>query len=198
MGTLYPGNITASVNPGNIASTSTLHPGNTSGNIIYVDASSPYPWVVSMGNLGTSLTTNLPYLGGAHPLWVTWGFLLTPHRPTQTQAFSNRITKPWLTVPTHHTGTCVPHGPIPNIYFPRTPAYVTPNPRVEGEVDDGVRDQFARTLREFRFTPKGRAMSYQKPYPEYIDTIPYPRGFWVPDLAKFTGDDAKTTYEHIG
>jgi hypothetical protein len=26
----------------------------------------------------------------------------------------------------------------------------------------------------------------------------YPRGFWVPDLAKFMGDDAKTTYEHIG
>jgi hypothetical protein len=96
------------------------------------------------------------------------------------------------------TGTSVPHGPIPNIFFPRTPAYVTPNPRVEGEVNDGVRDQITRTLREFGFTPKGRAMSYQKQHPEYFDTIPYPRGFWVPDLAKFIGDDAKTTYEHIG
>jgi hypothetical protein len=28
--------------------------------------------------------------------------------------------------------------------------------------------------------------------------IPYPQGFWVPDLAKFMGDDAKTTNEHIG
>jgi hypothetical protein len=45
---------------------------------------------------------------------------------------------------------------------------------------------------------RGRARSYQKPYPEYFDMIPYPRGFWVPDLAKFTGDDAKTTYEHVG
>jgi hypothetical protein len=27
--------------------------------------------------------------------------------------------------------------------------------------------------------------------------IPYPWGFWVPNLAKFMGDDAKTTYEHI-
>jgi hypothetical protein len=61
-----------------------------------------------------------------------------------------------------------------------------------------VRDQIAITLREFRFTPKGQARSYQKPYLEYFDTIPYPRGFWVSDLAKFTGDDAKTTYEHIG
>jgi hypothetical protein len=41
-GTLYPGNTTA---PGNIATASTLHPDNTSGNVIYVDASSPYPGV---------------------------------------------------------------------------------------------------------------------------------------------------------
>jgi hypothetical protein len=45
--------------------------------------------------------------------------------------------------------------------------------------------------------PRGQARSYQKPYPEYFDTIPYPWGFRVPDLAKFTGDDAKTTYDHV-
>jgi hypothetical protein len=95
-------------------------------------------------------------------------------------------------------GTGVPHGPILDIFFPRTPAYVTPNPRVDGEMNEGVRDQIDKMLREFGFTPKGRAGSYQKPYPEYFDMIPYPWGFWVPDLAKFTGDDAKTTYEHIG
>jgi hypothetical protein len=39
---------------------------------------------------------------------------------------------------------------------------------------------------------------YQKPYPEYFDMIPYPRGFWVLDLAEFTGDDDMTTYEHVG
>jgi hypothetical protein len=53
-------------------------------------------------------------------------------------------------------------------------------------------------LREFGFTLKGRARSYQKSYPEYFDTIPYPWGFWVPDLSKFMGDDAKNMYEHIG
>jgi hypothetical protein len=90
------------------------------------------------------------------------------------------------------------YGPIPDIFFPRTPAYVTPNPRVDGDVNDGVRDQIARTLREFGFTPKGQARSYQKPYLEYFDTILYPWGFWVPNLAKFVGDDAKTTHEHIG
>jgi hypothetical protein len=73
---------------------------------------------------------------------------------------------------------------------------VAPNPQVEGD-NEGVRDQIARTLHEFGFMPKGRAISYQKPYPQYFDTIPYPRGFRVSDLAKFTGDDTKITYEHI-
>jgi hypothetical protein len=62
---------------------------------------------------------------------------------------------------------------------------------------EGVHVQITRTLREFGFTPKGHARVYQKPYPEYFDTIPYPRGFRVPDLTKFTGDDARTTYEHV-
>jgi hypothetical protein len=53
-------------------------------------------------------------------------------------------------------------------------------------------------LREFGFTPKGQARSYQKPYPEYFDMIPYPRGSQVLDLGKFMGHYAKTTYEHIG
>jgi hypothetical protein len=95
-------------------------------------------------------------------------------------------------------GMCVPHGPIPDVFFPRTLAYITPNPRVDGEMNEGVRDQIAKTLREFGFTPNGRARSYQKMYPKYFDTIPYARGFQVPYLAKFMGDDAKTTYEHIG
>jgi hypothetical protein len=34
-------------------------------------------------------------------------------------------------------GTGVPHGPIPDILFPRTPAYVTPNTQVDGD-NEGV------------------------------------------------------------
>jgi hypothetical protein len=87
-------------------------------------------------------------------------------------------------------GMGVPQGPIPNIFFHRTLAYLTPNQRVESEVNDGVWDQIARTMREFRFTPMGRPRSYQKRYPKYFDMIPYPRGFRVPDVAKFMGADA--------
>jgi hypothetical protein len=95
-------------------------------------------------------------------------------------------------------GTSVPHGHIPDILFPRTPAYMTLSPRAEGEMNEGVRDHITRTLREFGFTPKGQDRSYKKTYPKYFDTITYPRGFQVPDLAKYTGDDAKTTFGHIG
>jgi hypothetical protein len=39
---------------------------------------------------------------------------------------------------------------------------------------------------------------YQKPYLEYFDVVPYPHRFRVPDFTRFTGDDARTTYEHVG
>jgi hypothetical protein len=53
-------------------------------------------------------------------------------------------------------------------------------------------------LCELGFPPKGQARSYQKTYLEYIDSVPYPQGFQVLDFVKLTGDDSRTTYEHIG
>jgi hypothetical protein len=167
--------------------------------LFYVDASSPYRgwrgdrleiWVafrllIYLTRGGASTLGNLRFSTHTTPTNLNPYFQQSYY---QTMAYGPNIPP---------MGTGVPHSPIPNIFFPRTPAYVTPNTRVEGVVDDGVRDQIARTLREFAFTLKGRARSYQTPYPEYFDMIPYPWGFRVPDLAKFTGDDAKTTSEHI-
>jgi hypothetical protein len=105
-GMLYLGNTAAPGNPGNIASTSTLHPGNTLGNVIYVDASSQYPGGVSMENLGSSPTANLPYPGGASTSG-NLGFLAhtTPTNPNlnfqqpyyQTMAYGPNI-PPWVWV----------------------------------------------------------------------------------------------------
>jgi hypothetical protein len=160
MGTLYLGKTTASGNPGNIASTSTIHPRNTSSNVIYVDASSPYPVGVLMGNPGTSPTANLPYLGGActsdNPRFPAHTTLTNPNPNFQQPYYQTMAYDP--NIPP--TGMGVHHGPIPDIFFPRTSAYFTPNLGVEDEVNDGVRDQIARTLREFGFTPKGQARSY--------------------------------------
>ncbi len=40
--------------------------------------------------------------------------------------------------------------------------------------------------------------TYQRPYPEYVDYVPYPQGFEVLNFTKFTGEDTRTTIEHIG
>jgi hypothetical protein len=40
--------------------------------------------------------------------------------------------------------------------------------------------------------------TYQKPYPDYFNNIPYPRGFTVPDFTKFNKDDTRTTHDHVG
>jgi hypothetical protein len=53
-------------------------------------------------------------------------------------------------------------------------------------------------MREVGFATLGRAKSYRKSYPEFFDSVPYPRGFRVPDFVKFSGEDSRTTYEHVG
>jgi hypothetical protein len=49
----------------------------------------------------------------------------------------------------------------------------------------------------FGIEPKGRGHVYQKPYPDYYDQLPYPRGYRVPEFSKFSWDDGKTTLEHV-
>jgi hypothetical protein len=197
MGTPYLGNITAPGNTGTLANASTPHSGSTLGNVIYVDANSRVH--LSIIRVFLLLLTYLTR-GGAS----TSGNLELPVHVTQPNpGVSRNFQQPYYQTMaygpnTPSMGTGVPHGHIPDILFPRTLAYVTPNPRAEGEMNEGVRDPITRTLREFGFMHKGRARSYQKLYPEYFDMIPYPHGFLVPDLAKFIGDDAKTTYEHTG
>jgi hypothetical protein len=138
---------------GNVAGTGTSHLGNTSGNVIYVDANSPYTGGVSLGNPGSFSTANQPYPGGMSTLGNS-GFSAhtTPTNPN-----------PNFQQPYYQTMSYGPNIPprvrvfcmilFPNIFFPRTSAYATPNPRV-GD-NEGVRDQIARTLQEFGFTPRG-------------------------------------------
>jgi hypothetical protein len=94
-----------------------------------------------MGNLGTSLTANLPYPGGAftsgNPEFPAHTTLTNPNPNFQPPYYQTMAYGP--NIPP--ISTSVPHSPIPDIFFPRTPAYVTPNPRVEGEVYDGVMDK---------------------------------------------------------
>ena len=50
----------------------------------------------------------------------------------------------------------------------------------------------------FDIEPKAKCRSYQRPYPENYDYVAYPQGFKISEFVKFTGDDSRTTLEHIG
>jgi hypothetical protein len=96
---------------------------------------------------------------------------------------------------------CVPFGPWPESQPPfttATPTGLNVDCTACIDLSDNVQEQVSRMLRELGFASRGCAKSYCKPYPEYFDSVPYPRGFHVPDFIKFTRDDARTTYEHIG
>jgi hypothetical protein len=43
----------------------------------------------------------------------------------------------------------------------------------------------------------GNTNLYQKSYDHEFDRFPLPRGWRMPDLIKFSGDDDQTTWEHI-
>jgi hypothetical protein len=64
---------------------------------------------------------------------------------------------------------------------------------------NNLTNQLATILCEsFDIEPKGQGRIYQKPYPNYYDQLSYPRGYRVPEFSKFSGEDGKTTLEHIG
>jgi hypothetical protein len=59
-------------------------------------------------------------------------------------------------------------------------------------------NQLATILHEsFIRDPKGRERVYQKPYPDYYEQLPYPRGYRVPEFSKCSGEDGKSALEHV-
>jgi hypothetical protein len=64
---------------------------------------------------------------------------------------------------------------------------------------NNLTNQLATILhKSFGIEPKGRGRVYQKPYPDYYNQLLYLRGYRVPEFSKFSGDDGKTTLEHVG
>ena len=43
----------------------------------------------------------------------------------------------------------------------------------------------------------GRNWLYQRPYPDAYDLVPYPMEWRIPDFIKFSGDNNRSTWEHI-
>ena len=91
-------------------------------------------------------------------------------------------------------------APPPHTYRQPHPIDMTPaRPTAEPAVDpNNLTVQLANVLRDtFGLEPKGRARAYQKPYPDHFDHVQYPRGFRVNEFGKFSGEDNRTTLEHV-
>lgn len=117
----------------------------------------------------------------------------------ETTSYSTPLLAPSSTV--GYASTAPQHMPQVVSTSPSLPhhSYVAPTSQNNrAQPNESFKEQLANMLREFGFEPRGRARAYQKPYPEHFDLTPYPRGFRIPDFVKFTGEDSRSTFEHIG
>jgi hypothetical protein len=60
----------------------------------------------------------------------------------------------------------------------------------EREIAGAFRDKLGVSI-----VPGGQ--SYRRPYDSQFDCLPYPQGTRIPEFAKFSGDQGKSTREHI-
>nr|AAX95307.1 Retrotransposon gag protein, putative [Oryza sativa Japonica Group]ABA93246.1 retrotransposon protein, putative, unclassified [Oryza sativa Japonica Group] len=78
---------------------------------------------------------------------------------------------------------------------PIRPPNPPPNPQGPNNMENMIRD-IMRT--KFGIETRNRARAYKKPYPDYYVNVPFPRNYRVPEFTKFSGEDDKTTWEHVG
>jgi hypothetical protein len=62
-----------------------------------------------------------------------------------------------------------------------------------------IREEMAELFRDRLGVSVARVrQSYQKPYDHRFDTVPYPQGARIPEFCKFSGENERSTHEHIG
>jgi hypothetical protein len=117
-------------------------------------------------------------------------------------------------------GTGIPHEPIPNdlygSYLRRAPAslvqtmaYTNPaahritstshilvNSKYEA-IFAKLKEDLPNMMKTKLGVDIGSFRLYQKPYTIEFDFVSCPTGWRVPDFVKFSGDDNRTTWEHI-
>jgi hypothetical protein len=80
-----------------------------------------------------------------------------------------------------------------NLENPQPPQPNNPN----WEEFNRFKEDLANVLKTKLGADIGNTNLYQKPYDHEFDRFPLPRGWGMPDLIKFSGDDDRTTWEHI-
>jgi hypothetical protein len=130
-------------------------------------------------------TDPIPLLGSS------LGFL--PNHAYQIQACFNVYGQPKTSAFGYETP---PQFPFRSQPIDMTLARATTEP---GTDPNTLTNQLATILQEsFDIEPQGRGCVYQKPYPNYYNQLPYPRVYRVTEFSKFSGEDGKTTLEHVG
>ena len=98
----------------------------------------------------------------------------------------------------------VPHGAASSLQHSMPPNFAQhhgiPNRPMSDDFEScSIKDEVIKIFRQtFGIDSKGRCQSYKRPYPEEYEHVAYPQGFKIPEFVKFTGDDSRTTLEHIG
>ena len=60
------------------------------------------------------------------------------------------------------------------------------------------KNDLANLLREnFGVDVRSKTRTYQKPYPTSFDSVAYLAGFRLTEFVKFSGEDTRSTFEHI-
>ena len=60
------------------------------------------------------------------------------------------------------------------------------------------KNDLANLLREsFAVDVRRKIRTYQKPYPTTFDSVAYPAGFRLLEFVKFSGEDTRSTFNHI-
>jgi hypothetical protein len=66
------------------------------------------------------------------------------------------------------------------------------------DVIDIVREEIAGAFQDkLGVSIVSGIQSYRSPYGSHFDRLPYPLGTRIPEFAKFSGDQGKSTREHI-
>jgi hypothetical protein len=113
----------------------------------------------------------------------------------------------YSTPPIPPRGMGIPHGPVPDYYFNNKYGSLDRVPRTEPrgvsvnsfeECLAAVREDFKKQMWEtFRVELSSKSRIYQKSYPSHFDLVPYPVGWCTPNFVKFSGEDNRTTWEHV-
>jgi hypothetical protein len=64
---------------------------------------------------------------------------------------------------------------------------------------ESIREEMTELFRDkFGVSVAKVGRSYQKPYNHRFDTVPYPQGARIPEFSKFSGENGRSTHEHMG